>query len=443
MRESRLRIDSDRNGVGDLCDGVSSFTVTAGNQTAFRNVFDTTTLACSATNQFDLAFFPTASPGGTASFTAFTHEGQELYIFNYPMGITDDDLGGANVQGPFSSTHGWPFLPGLKYTSIPGVTGATGTSSYDHETSHVVRYMHGTCSRRIPLAPLFEKLAATLESVFICQTLDQGLGFVHVTRRSFEAQPHFRGETGLALINEAPTEMGVSFSAEFDAREPSTNAGITVGMNPGYAIKVNADGGIDVYNINDAANVFLVNGPAGVKDRIKDALINTVPAAIAAQFNDALVVPLPSMLATSCDPTTPATSARGCYDAAVAALGLGCLAGNTSACSAQSAIEPRNFVCPTSSGMCAFKPVVHGLNVLPDSIELVFAPNPANANQPIDALYRVALADLSGSDPGVCEDHVLEAHIDADVPSLQLGESEVQMGSEDVPPIPCSELAGF
>ena len=42
-----------------------------------------------------------------------------------------------------------------------------------------------------------------------------------------------------------------------------------------------------------------------------------------------------------------------------------------------------------------------------------------------------------------CEQHTREVHIDADVPLLQLGQAEVQMNSEDVPPIPCSELAGF
>jgi hypothetical protein len=429
--------DADEDLIGDVCDDQTSFTLSSGGVELFKPVPDRRTIAF-ANNPIDLPF-PTATPGGTASFSPFTFEGQELVVFNYPMGMQADDLGGANLLGPFSSSFGWPFLPGFKYSSLPLSPGQSDSISYAHETSHVVRYMHGTCARRIPLEPLYQQLADTLLSTFICTSLDEGHGLIRVTRRFVEVQPHFRGEVGLAPIDEASVEMGVSFSAQFDARQVDTGAGVTVGMNPGYAIRASADGGVEIYIINNAANVQVINDSGTIADGVRVALRETVPATIAAQINDALVVPLPDSLATECDPTSSAAP-MDCYTAARDALNLGCVAGSNAACTARDAVEPRNFTCPAASSLCAFKPVVQEVNVLPDSLELVFAPRPIEPGRPLNEFFRSALPELAGFDPEICEDITLESRIDADVPSLQLGLLE-PMGAEDIPPIPCDELA--
>jgi hypothetical protein len=84
--------------------------------------------------------------------------------------------------------------------------------------------------------------------------------------------------------------------------------------------------------------------------------------------------------------------------------------------------------------------VVQEVNVLPDSLELVFAPRPIEPGRPLNEFFRSALPELAGFDPEICEDITLESRIDADVPSLQLGLLE-PVGAEDIPPIPCEELA--
>jgi hypothetical protein len=86
--------------------------------------------------------------------------------------------------------------------------------------------------------------------------------------------------------------------------------------------------------------------------------------------------------------------------------------------------------------------VIQQLNVTPTHVELVFAPNPERLIAPLDQFYRM-LPDLVGGSQEICGPDLSSATVtDAPVSSLQLGRLE-PTGSEDIPPIPCSELGAL
>ena len=142
---------------------------------------DAVTVALSASNPLDLEFLSTSDRTGTATFSAVNFLGQELTVFNWPgYGMGNDDLGGHDRGGLFSETYAWPFVPLPTFSTMRVAPDQTNTISYNHETGHVVRYVHGTCSFNVPwvtprpdLPPdaiLFPQLQRTLLSTFTCVT---------------------------------------------------------------------------------------------------------------------------------------------------------------------------------------------------------------------------------------------------------------------------------
>ena len=361
----------------------------------------------------------------TASFSAFTYLGQEVAVFDYPgFGMGDNDDGGQNTQGAFSSTFGWPFVTGLQFSSMHVNPGETKKMEYSHMTGHVMRYVRGTCAQRFPLSTLFDTIATQMEAALVKSTADFPLGLLSTSRRCYEAQPHFRGQVGLSQLNKAPIEAGFWFAAQYDARVPVINAGVTVGMNPGYSITRRTDGFIDVSLINDHPNVQVINdvqmphSNLSVSDYVREQLRTTLPQTLAATVNDQLLQPLPAALGATCDPSA-GDAATVCLNETIAGLGLACKAGlSAEACIADQVLTVGNFAC-LQGGACGFHPIVQEVNVLPDELELVFAPDPLNPVAQLDQFYR-ALSVFGGT--ALCApDESTETLIAQPVTSSELG----------------------
>jgi hypothetical protein len=306
--------------------------------------------------------------------------------------------------------------------------------TYDHVTGHVMRYVRGTCSRRLPWVEIFENIARAAESGLICETQDIAFGLLGVERRYFQAQPHFTSEVGLSELNAAPVDAGFFLDAQYDARIPIINAGVTVGVNPGYSIKRRSDGFVSVNILNNAPNVQVINdtdvGGISVSDIIRDKLRTQVPVLFEKVINDALVQPLPDPFAEECD-SGDDDAPQQCLDTVLDGLAQLCDTGIApEACIAPQVLSTANFVCP-ASGQCSVHPTVFEVNVLPEELELVFAPNPFAPTVQVDRFFR-ALSDFS--DVELCGPDVdTDTRIDEPVAGLQLGAGSIG----DEPPIPC------
>lgn len=380
---------------------------------------------------------PLVSPM-TATYSALTYHGQELTIIDGPFyGYADDDLGGVATLGMFTATHGWPFIPGLRFSTMHLEPGDEESMEYNHSTGHAMRYVRGTCSRRLPWGEIFENIARAAESALICETADIAFGLLDVERRYFQAQPHFTSEVTLSELNEAPVDAGFFIEADYDARIPVIGAGVTAGVNPGYSIKRRSDGFVDVDLMYDAPNVRVINdmdvGDQRVSDLIRDKLRTQVPEAFEKVINDALVQPIPDPFAQECDPDD-SDAAQECLEGVLDGLAGLCEAGiSPEACIAPQVLNEGNFVCQRS-GQCAVHPMVVEVNVLPEELELVFAPNPFAPTAQVDRFFR-ALSEFAGVE--LCgEDIDTDTRIDEPVADLQLGSGSIG----DTPPIPCDEL---
>jgi hypothetical protein len=376
---------------------------------------------------------PLVSPM-TATLSALTYRGQELTVIDGPYyGLGDNDQGGTSWVGQFSGTHGWTFITGLKYSTMHLEPGDVTSMTYNHDTGHVMRYVRGTCTQRLAWTDIFQGISDAAESGLICQTQDILLGLLNVERLYFMAQPHFRSEVGLAAINEAPMEAGFFLEAQYDARVPVINAGVTVGVNPGYSITRRADGFVDVALINDAPNVQVVNDVEAngelVSDTIRKKLRTQVPQMFAKVINDKLLQPIPAPFGSMCDPTA-GDAAQTCFDAAIQGMQTVCDLGVApEACIADQVLTPGNFQCP-SSGVCSVHPTVLEVNVLPEELELVFAPDPFEPTAQIDRFFR-ALSQATGFE--LCgPDAPTDTRVNQSVAGLQLGDKSI-----DNPPIPC------
>gem|GEM_PF-5261061 len=367
--------DADDNDTGDLCDGYNRLRIEAGDTWIDRiDLSDSKTYALADTPN-DLQNLDKDAPAEATLF-AYTFEGQELAVFNYPFGVQPWDLGGAI---------GWPFLTGLKVSRVAVPVGESRTIAYDHGTSHVVRYVHGTCAIHAPLGALFADAQAKLEE----QLIDQVLALdsptsVMIQRCGFEAQPHFRGEVGLSQPNHGRLEMGIYFDARYRifASFIVGLGGATIRMNPGFAFQPAADGSVDVTLINNLANVEATGlGASTIQDETTEAL-QAVPAELEDEFRKQLIVPLGDVapeLAFSCG------SAAGCFADIHETLEDGCAIGDDLACAMNASVEESNFVC--QSGECAFRPIVQGVNVTPTDIEFVLAPDPDDLSIPWSVVY--------------------------------------------------------
>ena len=418
---------------------LATLTIETPTSTSANDLNDARTLAVSASADliFRYGVDIDAHPV-TTTFSALTYLGQEVTVldfFGYGMG--DNDLGGANTLGPFTSGFGWPFVTGAQFSTMhPSSCGDPKAMTYDHPTGHIMRYVRGTCAQRSPFSALFDQLSDVISSMFICVTRD-ALGnlssFVDVTRKELQVQPHFRGQVGLSLLNQAPVEAGVFFIGTYDVRVPVINAGVTIHMNPGYSITRRSDGFVQAALINNAPNVSVINDFEQdgelISDKVRDKLREAAPTSIAAFINKKLLQPL----GTSCDPSG-SDGPDACLQAALTAADTACKDGVApEACIAPQVLTRANFQC-METGVCGFHPLVQEVNVLPEGIELVFAPNPFTPAAQLDRFFRALSPVLGGS---VCGDPPsTDTRIAQPVASLQVGESSAL----NDPPIACSDL---
>lgn len=389
--------DQDRDGIGDACDGfpfLSIFVSPPAQTHDSTDLFDAKTIAL-ANSPLDLPI-NTSAASGQVQYIAKNVDGQELTVFSFPYGMTAQDIGGANSGGPFSSTHGWPMLPGMKYSTTDASTEETGFVMYDHPTAHVVRYVHGSCNSRRSLSQFFGEIGTGLENEISCRS-----SFLSASRRRLSIQPHFRGQVGLAATNQAPVEMGFFFEGQYDVR--FAGGGVTIGMNPGYSITPRADGYVQTRLINNATNVSVTNDMVIdgqlVSVSTRNALANNLPTRVSEGINSQLRTPLKNVTLPGVETPVTAPCPNGtqteCYDFLKGVFHLLCntpdsIPANVRrlGCVGGQAVEPRNFAC-VADKTCEFHPIVQQVNVLPKDIELVFAPDPLNPHRPLLEFYRL------------------------------------------------------
>lgn len=356
----------DGDSAGDACDGVTTITVNAHtNEPVVRNVLDGKTVALSYIEE-DLPIDTNANPGA-AILKARDFVGQELTVFNYPFGLGPGNIGVEHFQGPFSDTFGFPFITGLRFSTVTVDAGDQRRIDYPHDTSHVVRYIHGSCAVRAPWAPIFQRVVDVMEHIMLCESP----GYIDLERIFFEMQPFFKGEVGDAEVNQAPVHMGLSFSAQYRGTlHWLPNAGSTVGLNPGYEVGVGSNGLIDIKPVAANVQVIFQNSTAGtdeLKDRVQEELLDNFPVEIESSFNDALTVrvaeladelvgntPVPSEVrALNCD-SSASNAAQSCFNQVQSRLQLVCA--NTLCpifstsdvcrlCRSRSNLTPADFVC--------------------------------------------------------------------------------------------------
>ena len=413
---------------GDACRGSSELVVNTirnglvtSSMERRNDIYDDKTL-CFSNNPLDLQDLLTNEPQGQASLLARTQVGQELAVFDRSYRMT---LGEGALD--------WLYVPPSMYSSVVVAPGEQATIEYDHATRHVVRYVHGSCSKRIALSEFFQTLADTLFSSIICKAREAtDIVDVGASRRSLAMQPHFRGEVAWSLLNEAPVEMGFSFEAAYDVR--FLGAGVSVSMSPGYLMKPTPEGGLDVALIEGQSNVIVVNDTDGIRAGIQEALENTLPEKLEMIVRDQLVVELPNSLGTSCTATQSGADRR-CYDQAMTRMEALCaLQGDPVACAGAESLVPQNFLC-ASNDKCAFRPRIVGVNVMPTELELVLAPDPHDPSNLLSQFYR-ELPSILGSNEPVCDPPHSGKVANAVVTELLQGETGVTTS----PPIACSEL---
>src|SRR5262249_35418546 len=141
------------------------------------------------------------------------------------------------------------------YSSFPARMGRQNDGmDYVHETGHVVRYVHGSCSQTFPATQLFSLFEQTLGQQFGCVTEACGFLGAMSEEKEFQIEPHFRGQLFESGIHKPEIEMGFFFDARYASRTPVGDGGNTVTMNPGYSVGATADGFVSVAMINADQN---------------------------------------------------------------------------------------------------------------------------------------------------------------------------------------------
>jgi hypothetical protein len=158
-------------------------------------------------------------------------------------------------------------------------------------------------------------------------------------------------------------------------------------MAPGYSFAPSDDGHVTVTNINQ--NVTTLNDLIGIKESVQTALRNDAVNEMSTTINGQLDQPVAkiasmlnfSLATPTCDPTVDlAEQQRVCYLAAFPLLVQFTPNGG---------LLPKNFACMANK-QCSFHPIVQAVNALPDSLELVFAPDLSNPSNPdfLTSLYQ-------------------------------------------------------
>jgi hypothetical protein len=298
--------DGDEDGIGDACEPTRLIVWDYVTEPVPLQLLDTPrTVAFAATTEGDLEI-NTGIAGGEAGLLATVWKGQELAVFSSRYGYGLTDPGGAASFLPFLHPHGWRYIPDLRYSSVHADPGeAAEWVEYPHNSAHAVRYVHGTCSKRIELQPIFDDIALQLDGTFFCEArkaaegIDFKLGdFIQATRHHLRLQPHFRGDYSTDPANPR-TEMGFFLDADFSIVASIPPARVDIELNPSFVVRATEDGDVR-FEVLDQ-NVY-IDGPVpgAVRAKIEGAVLDA-PAKFNAMIRDA-VDALPEDLAVTCDP---------------------------------------------------------------------------------------------------------------------------------------------
>jgi hypothetical protein len=213
-------------------------------------------------------------------------------------------------------------------------------------------------------------------------TLSERMGWVErfasFTRNWDVAQPHFRGSGD-------HKEWGFYYAGDFDIRVLGTRTHLTV--SPAYAFSPSEDGFVDVRALAQA--VTLIPDVSDARPAINETLRDVVPQVMENLIRNRLEMPVSNLLAllpgadsddvdVSCDSSDELPEQQQtCFDNVEEGLGQ-----------VPDGIEPRNFACV--SRRCTFHPIVQEVNALPDSLELVLAPDLDGESGALTALYQAA-----------------------------------------------------
>jgi hypothetical protein len=368
--------DTDGNTVGDVCDG-SQFTILDGPN---GNVlFDT---RVPTVNTYAYAAADMGAGPGTGRTVRFTPSsfppGQRLVLYDFYYGTGSGDQGGSEAVSDVLSGN-WICM-NTGYKSLQAPAGQTVTVN-DAWPLHAVRYVDGTCHVNIPFQPIFHEL----EHEIVSQIEARLPGIVSLDYFEF-AQPHFRSRGSLM-------DMGFMFEAMYKFSVGATLA--TVSLDPAFSIGLRqADGLFTLKNI--ARNVTTLGLASSAKPEIDAVLQNMAPienlinqslSPLVSQFVSAIGLPAGSVT-TSCVTPTPGMPSPECFgnvNTAITNFLSGVGTPPQLVTLATQILTPTNFTCdPTLQ--CRFHPVFQGVNILPDNLEIVLAPDLRNPTNPLNPL---------------------------------------------------------
>ena len=320
----------------------------------------------------------------TISFTPSTFPpGQNVIAYDFPYGFTDGDEGGSSAVSDVLSGN-WPCLP-TNYWSLQAPGQQTVTAN-GVSVVHLVRYVEGTCRAKIPWVPVLRELHSQV--VNQVNSTIQGLNVPDVVKDILSVdffqvtQPQFRSQ-GSNL------QMGILYEGYFKVGAAGVNA--TLSLDPAFSIGLRQSDGL--FSLSTLASNVTTIGVAEdtVRSNVRSALetvpflvdtVNSTLSPTMAQLVSVLGLPANSVT-TTCSTPTPAAPSPECFNNVTGAIAnaIG-QPGNVGLINqlASQVFQPINFTCDNSN-QCRFHPVFQAVNVLPDSLEIVLAPdlrNPAN-----------------------------------------------------------------
>ena len=273
-----------------------------------------------------------------------------------------------------------------EFESVTMGTADTYTFPPPYATGHIVRYWHGQCAVRKSWAEIFDPISEGILDSFTT-SIDACTREATALWRDWDRfAPNFFSE-GLDIRH------GFSFEAHYTAIGLSGYPVVGVYLNPAYVFRIReADGLLDVENVR--RGVVSIADTCGIQEALKTDLPKEIEHLVETEATKPLQVAGISL--ATCTPGP--TAQQDCYHdivtlglahdffaPALAAVGYGSgpgSAGDVLASRMQAAMDQRNFSC-FDTGIpgpgqyaCAFHPVFQAVNVLPNEVEFVVAPEP-------------------------------------------------------------------
>jgi hypothetical protein len=334
---------------------------------------------------------------GTNTSIAFTPNelpGQDLTI----LSDTNQNLS-TTATGDQQGSY-WTCLP-QKFNRLSGAAEHTVTATATRDVlgqsvGTAIRYVHGSCSFRADWKQtFFNTFSAT-----VLAAVKQQLNTIHTVAslslgRDYDfALPQFTGS------GTSPT-WGFFYEGKFEVSYSLAGIGVgstTAYVAPGYSFAPGSDGYVQVKALTTGVSIINDTSDNSVSTGFKSGLHDLAPQmmhdAIAAQLQQpvaAIAQALNTTINTSCSPTAAlSTQQSTCFNQVKSILAT---------VDPKGVITAQNFSCVSSgtfANQCAFHPIVQAVNVLPDSLELVFSPSASSTTAPDDlgAFYQVVDAGM-------------------------------------------------